>query len=465
LKRLLIKNASHIATFDDNNTVKTGEDILIEEGKIARIGASLDMPGAEVIDGRDKLVMPGMVNTHHHLYQTLTRNIPRVLNSELFDWLINLYEIWRELDERAVYVSTLVGLGELLLTGCTTSTDMFYVFPENKSGELIDEQVKAAREIGMRFHPCRGSMSCGRSKGGLPPDDVVQQEATILADCERLIKKYHDAGPFSMCRIALGPCSPFSVTRKLLEETRDMAKRYKVRCHTHLAETRDEEKYCLEKFGLRPFGYMRDVGWLGDDVWFAHCVYLSQEEIDEMGRTSTGVAHCPVSNLRLGSGIAPIPEMLKAGVPVGMAVDGSASNDSSDMLGEVRTGLLAHRYRSGAGGVTPLEMLTMATRGGAKVLGHEMVGSLEPGKAADVIMWNLKELGFTGALHEPLSAIVMAGYSHVVHTSVVNGEVVVKEGKLVKVKEEDLIKEGNEISEKLVRNASKRTGIDFLKNG
>jgi 8-oxoguanine deaminase len=459
--RILIKNISYLATFDRYDSLLTGCDLLIEGNQIASVAEKIEVQADKIIEGDNMLVMPGMVNTHHHLYQTLCRNIPYVQDEELFTWLINLYEVWRELIPEAVRISTLVGLGELLLTGCTTSTDLFYVFPQSAPMDFFDYEIAAAKEIGIRFHPCRGSMSRGKTQGGLPPDDVVQSEEQILADCERVINKYHDASPFSMLRIALGPCSPFSVTPKLLQETIALARRYKVKAHTHLAETKDEEEYCLKNYGKRPFAFLRDLGWSGEDVWFAHCIYLNESEIAEMGRTKTGVAHCPVSNMRLGSGIAPVPEMLRAGVPVSLAVDGSASNDSSDMLGEARSCLLVHRLRSGAKGITALEVLKIAIQGGAKVLGYDTIGSLETGKAADLIMINMNKLGYAGAMHDPLAALVFCGDSHLVDLNMVNGEILVENGKLTRFKEEQLIKDANRIAALMVERAATKTGINF----
>lgn len=463
VKRILVKNCSWIYTLDGENKIYTNNDVLIEQNVIKLIGSNLNTTADEVIDGAGKLMIPGMVNTHHHLYQTLTRAVPRVQDFELFDWLTGLYEIWRELTPEAVYWSTLLGLGELMLTGCTLSTDMYYVFPKLTTGELIDQQYKAAEEIGMRFIPCRGSMSCGRSDGGLPPDDVVQDPDTILADMERLIKKYHDPSPLSMRRIALGPCSPFSVTPELMKNTAELARKYKVRLHTHVAETKDEEKYCKEKFNMRPVELMESIGWLGEDCWYAHSIYVNEAEIKKMGKTKTGVAHCPVSNLRLGSGIAPVPEMLKAGVPVSLAVDGSASNDSSDMLGEVRTCLLVHRYRSGAQAMTVEDVIRIATQGGADVLGFPEVGVIEPGKAADVVLYDMMQLPYAGGLHDPLGALVLCGASHIADTVIINGKVTVRNGRLATVSQDEIIKNTNRIASEMIERAHKRTGIDFLK--
>ncbi|HRY29130.1 MAG TPA: 8-oxoguanine deaminase, partial [Elusimicrobiota bacterium] len=410
---LLVRQALLVATMDDAGTRLSDADIYIEDGVIRQVGKRLAVKADRVLDARGCVVLPGLVNTHHHLYQTFTRNLPAVQNAKLFDWLIYLYEIWRRLTPEMVHVSALVGLGELALTGCTTSTDHFYVFPKGQPTDLIDEEIAAARKLGVRFHPCRGSMSRGRSKGGLPPDDVVQSEDAIMKDCDRLVRAYHDPARFSMTRIALAPCSPFSVTTELLKETADYVRRHNLRAHTHLAETIDEEKFCMETQGVRPLGYMEKVGWMGNAFWFAHAVHLNDKEISAMGRTRTGVAHCPTSNLRLGSGIAPLRKMLDKGVPVGLGVDGSASNDSSDILGEARQALLVHRVTSGVGSTTAEEIFRVATRGGAEVLGRDDIGSIEPGKAGDLAIFDLRGLDYAGAVcHDPLAALIFAGISH-----------------------------------------------------
>lgn len=450
MKSLLIKNALLIATMDDSqNRISDGE-IYIEGNEIKAIGKSLRKKASRTIDASGCVVLPGFVNLHHHLYQTLNRNIPDVQDAKLFDWLTFLYEIWRKVDPDWVYTSAQVGLGELLLTGCTTSTDHFYVFPESQPKNLLDFEIDAAKEIGIRFHPSRGSMSRGKSKGGLPPDDVVQSEDEILKDCERVISKFHNNSKFSMCKIALAPCSPFSVTDELLKDAIALARKNKVLCHTHLAETKDEEKFCIKTHGVRPVEYMEKVGWLGKDVWFAHVVYVNNSEIQKLAKTKTGVAHCPSSNLRLGSGIAPIPEMLKAGVPVGLGVDGSASNDSSDMLGELRQAMLVHRVKSGVDSMPAEKVFWMATRGGAKVLGRESeIGSIEPGKAADLAIFDLNHLGFAGSMHDPLAALLFCGDSHIAKYVVVNGKIVVEKGRLTTVNEENLTGKANQIAKKI----------------
>ncbi|MBN1903212.1 8-oxoguanine deaminase [Candidatus Sumerlaeota bacterium] len=453
MKSLLVKNARLIATFDNQMNRFEGADIFIKGPSITTIGKNLQQKADNVIDATDMIAIPGLINSHHHFYQTLTRAVPAVQDAKLFDWLAYLYEIWRHITPEAVYWSALGALSELLLTGCSTTTDHLYLFPRIQNPNLIDEEIRAAQEIGVRFHPTRGSMSLGKSQGGLPPDDVVQDEETILLDSERLIKKYHDPSPFSMLRIALAPCSPFSVTPRLMRETAALARKHKVLLHTHLAETRDEDDYCQNKLGLRPLDYMKKLDWIGNDVWFAHCVYLNKDEIKFMAETKTGVAHCPSSNMRLGSGAAPIPEMIEAGVPVSLAVDGSASNDASDMLGEVRQCMLLHRLAKGVKSMSALQALKIATRGGAEVFRRNDIGSLEPGKAADIALFDLNRLDLAGALHDPLAALVFCGVSHRAHTVIVNGEIVVQKGRLLRVDEEQIAKEMNKHSQRMIQTA------------
>jgi cytosine/adenosine deaminase-related metal-dependent hydrolase len=460
---ILIRNALAVACFDDAGTEHSNCDVQITGNRITAIGRDLTaLHDTQVIDASGMLCLPGFVNCHHHLYQSLTRNVPRVQNAELFEWLTNLYEIWREVTPELVYISALVGLGELLLTGCTTSTDHLYLFPRAADGRLIDEEIRAARELGIRFHPTRGSMSRGKSQGGLPPDDVVQTPGEIYADCERVAETYHDAAADAMVKIALAPCSPFSVTEEIMIELAAMARRRGLRLHTHMAETMDEERYCQEIYGLRPIEWAEKIGWLGDDVWFAHVVHLNEYEINRLAATGTGVAHCPASNMRLGSGIAPVPKMLAAGVPVGLGVDGSASNDTGDLWGEVRNAMLLHRVMGGAAAIDARTVLRLGTRGGARILGYEKLGCLEPGAIADVVLIDLKKIGFAGAMHDPVTAPVFAGDSHIVDTTIVNGQVVVRRGKLVRVREEEIITKANEAAAEMVRSAGSRTGINFL---
>jgi 8-oxoguanine deaminase len=461
---ILIKNAACVATFDSRMRELGGADVLVEGNRVAAVGENLAPPPGDfrLIDARGMLCLPGMVNCHHHLYQTLTRNVPRVQNAELFEWLTNLYEVWREVTPELAYISALAGLGELLLTGCTTSTDHLYLFPRASDGKLIDAEIQAAQELGIRFHPTRGCMTRGRSQGGLPPDDVVQTEEEIFADCERLVARYHDASPDSMIRIAIAPCSPFSVEERTMVELAALARRHGLRLHTHMAETKDEEVYCSKVYGMRPIEWADSIGWLGRDVWFAHVVHVNESEILRLAETGTGVAHCPASNMRLGSGIAPIPRMVARSVPVGLGVDGSASNDSSDMWGEVRNALLLHRVMGGAAAIDARTVLRLATRGGAEVLGYDLAGRIEPGALADLILIDLEKIGFAGALHDPVAAPVFAGDSHIVEYSIVNGEVTVEKGKLARVSESTIVARMNDAAREMVSAASRKTGIRFL---
>ena len=464
----LIEGARLVVTQDDRRTRIPGGFVLVRDDRIELVGAG-EHRGTEPIDrridARGRIVLPGLVNTHHHLPQTLTRNVPRVQEAPLFRWLTELYEVWRGTDEAAVDVAARVGLGELLLTGCTTTTDHLYLFPRGRH-RLIDAEIAAARELGIRFHPTRGSMSRGQAQGGLPPDDVVQDEETILADSRRLIREHHDPRPGAMTRIALAPCSPFSVTDDLMRRTADLARENGVRLHTHLAETLDEESYCQQVYGCRPVEYLRRLGWLGADVWLAHCVHLSPEEIALFGETGTGVAHCPSSNFRLGSGVAPVRAMLDARVPVGLGVDGSASNDTSNMLAETRQAMLAHRVGvDPSRWVTAEDVLGMATRGGARCLGRDDIGSLEAGKCADIVLVDTRRLAYAGASSDLVAALVFSPFPAPVDTAMVNGRVVVEGGELVGVDVPALVARADEISEGLLRRASERTGRNYFEKG
>ena len=452
-QRLLLKGIGTLVTMVDGAPPLSGVDLLIEDGRIRAIGRDLEIaPGDDtrVIDGSNRVVYPGFINTPHHLFQTLTRNLPRVQNAELFDWLLGLYEVWRHLAPDAVEVSTRVGIAELLLSGCTTTTDHFYLFPRDAPAELLDVAIDTAAEMGVRFHPTRGSMSRGRSAGGLPPDDTVQTADQILRDCERLIDKYHDPAPFSMCRVALAPCSPFSVTTDLLVRTAELARERGVLLHTHLAEARDEEEYCLAEHGLRPLAYMEKTGWLGEDVWYAHGIWFDDAEIAQLAATGTNIAHCPASNLRLGSGICKVPQLLDAGVNVGLAVDGSASNDASSMTREMQLALLVHRLGTGVGAMPAERVLRMATRGGAKLLGRQEIGRLEPGAAADLAVFRLDRVDFAGAMHDPAAAILYCGSGIRADYTIVAGRVLVEGGRLVGIDEERLFHRANEIAARLV---------------
>ncbi|PIS47929.1 MAG: 8-oxoguanine deaminase [Elusimicrobia bacterium CG08_land_8_20_14_0_20_51_18] len=448
---LLIKNASWVATMDDRGRELKDCDIYIEGPEIKRIGKNLKVHARETINAAGCLVLPGLINTHHHLYQTLTRNLPAVQDAKLFDWLVYLYDIWKRVDEEAIYTSAQVGLGELLLTGCTTSSDHLYLFPSKGSAYFVDAEIEAAKEIGIRFTATRGSMSRGRSKGGLPPDSVVQKEDFILRDCERLVNRYHDRSKFSMTNVAMAPCSPFSVTTELLKLTAEMAKKWDVRMHTHLAETADEDDYCKKVHKMRPLEYMESVGWLDGRSWFAHCVFINEKEAEKMGKTRTGVAHCPCSNLRLGSGIAPVRMFLDKNVPVAMAVDGSASNDSCNILAETRQAMLVSRVKAGVASMPARDALKLATRGGAEVLGRTDIGSLEPGKAADLAVFDLNKIDYAGSISDPVASILFCGPSQRTKYTVVNGKIAVKNGRLTKVDEFRLTEKANKIAAKLMR--------------
>lgn len=447
MSTLLLKNASEIITMDGARRRISGGSIYVEEMVIQQIGPAGELPqeADRVLDAAGMVVVPGLINTHHHLYQTLTRALPETAHAPLFDWLTGLYPIWAGLDSEAVYVSAMTGLAELLLSGCTTTSDHLYLYPNDAH---ISDEIRAARELGIRFHPCRGSMSLGQNDGGLPPQSVVQTEAEILADLEEVTAAFHDPGPYSMLRIAVAPCSPFSVTTGEMRASAEWARAHDLRLHTHLAETLDEEAFCIRQFGMRPLAYMDSVGWLGPDVWHAHAVHLRPEEIRRMAETGTSIAHCPSSNMRLGSGIAPVREMLDAGVPVSLAVDGSASNDGGHLLLEARQAMLLQRVRGGADAMTAQEALEMATLGGARALGRDDIGSLERGKAADFVAWNLSALEYAGA-HDPLAALLLCA-PRGCDLTVIQGRVVVQGGKILGLDLERLVARHNEISRRLV---------------
>lgn len=446
---------------NDSKDEFKGGHILIEDDKIASIGPEpLDIPSDEVIDATGMVVLPGFINTHHHLFQTLTRNIPEMQDKPLFEWLTRHYEVWRELTKRGVNISTKIGLLELMKSGTTTSSDHLYVFPQKESGQLIDAEIAAAQELGIRFHPTRGSMSLGKSKGGLPPDDVVQAETDIQKDSERLLKKYHDESEGAMIRISLAPCSPFSVTPELMKFTTEFAKANNLHIHTHLAETLDEESFCLKTYGRRPVDYADFLGWIVKNAWFAHAIHLNDEEIERLGEVGAGVSHCPTSNMRLGSGIARIREMLDAGVRVSLGVDGSASNDAGNMLMEIRNAMMLSRLREHQYWLTARDVLCMATRGGASVLGWDDIGQLTVGKQADLALFSIDSLEYAGGRSDPLAALVFTVRMSVVDYLIINGEIQVKDGR-TKVDETSLVKEHNNISREMINQASLNTGLDF----
>ena len=469
MSTLLIKNA-HIVTMDDHQREIPEGGLFIRRGLIQEVGPMHELPTAadEVLDLKGHIVLPGLVNTHHHFYQTLTRAVPAAQDANLFNWLTTLYPIWARIRPEDIFTSTQTALAELALSGCTTASDHLYLFP---NGSRLDDEIAAAQEIGLRLQASRGSMSLGASQGGLPPDSVVDNEDSILKDSQRLIEEFHDAKTGAMVQIVLAPCSPFSVTTDLMKQSAKLAREYGVHLHTHLAETEDEEQFCLQKFGHRPVGYMQEVDWVGDDVWFAHAVWVNAEEIKLFAKHNCGVAHCPTSNMRLASGIAPLKEYRAAGVNVGLGVDGSASNDGSHLLAEVRNAMLLSRVKEGITGfsaspspsgrgmpegqgegarklMTAREALHLGTRGGAAVVGRNDIGSLEAGKCADFFAINLNRIGYAG-MHDPVAAVVFGQPANVDYT-VVGGKFIVKEGRLVTVDEQKLIEKHNKAAKRLL---------------
>ncbi len=453
MSKLLIKNIKSIITVDNEDRILNNSNIYIVDGVIKHIGKEV-FEADEVIDGSNYYAYPGLINTHHHLYQTFSRNLSQVQNLELFPWLKALYEIWKGLDQDMIYYSSMTGIGDLMKSGCTTVFDHHYVFPSSTPGELIDTQFDAASRIGIRLHASRGSMSRSVKDGGLPPDSVVQTTDQILTDSLRLIEKYHDPSPFSMRQITLAPCSPFSVTDDLMIETAKLARLKGVRLHTHLCETKDEENYTISRYNLRPLAYMESLGWIGSDVWFAHGIHFNDSELRLLAETQTGIAHCPVSNMKLSSGIARIPDMLKLGVPVGLAVDGSSSNDGSNLLEELRVGFLLHRLNSSNLAPTGYDMLKIATRGSAKILGRNDIGSLEEGKAGDLFMIDSRDLSLVGTQSDPKSIFGVVGYQKPVDYTIVNGKVVVRKGILVNVDEEEISRKANELVDCLLKKST-----------
>ena len=409
---------------------------------MALAGIQSMIPADQVIDASRMVVYPGLINTHHHLYQLFSRNLPEVQRMELFPWLVTLYDVWKNLDEEVVAASSLVGMAELLKTGCTTCFDHHYVFPA-RAGDLIGAQFRAAELVGMRFHASRGSMDLSRKDGGLPPDSVVQTIDQILADSERLVRVWHDPSRFSMRQVALAPCSPFSVSTDLLRESARLARSLEVRLHTHVAETRDEEQYTLERFGLRPLAYLEGLGWTGPDVWYAHGIHFNDDELKALAATGTGVAHCPISNMKLSSGVCRVPEMLRLGVPVGLAVDGAASNDGSNLLEELRVCYLLHRLQSSQSAPTGYDILKLATRGSARLLGRDDIGCLAAGMAADCFLISLDRIELAGAQFDPLSLLGTVGLKGPVDYTIVNGMAVVQNGELVTADEGELAARAN----------------------
>jgi cytosine/adenosine deaminase-related metal-dependent hydrolase len=422
----LITGADAILTMNDAREDLKGADIRLQDGVITEIGQALQSDGT-VVEAKGCVVTPGLVNTHHHLFQTLTRAVPAAQDALLFGWLQTLYPIWSQFGPEEIFVSTQIGLAELALSGCSMTSDHLYLYP---NGAQLDDSIAAAAEIGLRFHPTRGSMSIGESDGGLPPDALVEDERAILDDCIRVVDRYHDASESSLCRVGIAPCSPFSVSRGLMQDAARLARDKKVMLHTHLAENDEDIAYSLEKFGCRPGQYAEDLGWTGDDVWHAHCVKLDGQEIDLFAKSRTGVAHCPCSNCRLGSGIAPVRQMRDAGVRVGLGVDGSASNDSSNLMEEARQAMLLQRVSQGADAMSAREALEIATRGGAEVLGRPECGQIAVGKRADIAIWDVGGLASAGSW-DP-AALVLAG-PRKVRDLIVEGRMIVDRGVLTAI--------------------------------
>ncbi|GJE38315.1 8-oxoguanine deaminase [Methylobacterium persicinum] len=446
---LLLTNADILVTMDATRREIPGGGVYVEDNRIVAVGPSSNLPmqADTVLDMRGHAVLPGLVNTHHHMFQSLTRAVPAAQDADLFGWLKALYPLWARLTPEMIRVSTQTAMAELILSGCTTSSDHLYIYP---NGCRLEDSLEGAAEIGMRFHAARGAMSVGESAGGLPPDSVVEDEGAILKDMQALIERWHDPSRFAMRRIVVAPCSPFTVSRGLMRDAADLARRYGVSLHTHLAENDDDVRYSLEKFGMSPADYAADLGWTGPDVWHAHCVKLDAAGIALFGRTGTGVAHCPCSNMRLASGIAPIRQMRCEGVPVGLGVDGSASNDGAHLLGEARQAMLLARVGHGPAAMTAREALEIATLGGAKVLNRDDIGALAPGMAADMVAFDLRGIGMAGALHDPVAALAFCAPQRVAW-SVIDGRIVVEEGRLTTLDTTALAARHNTLAARLVR--------------
>jgi cytosine/adenosine deaminase-related metal-dependent hydrolase len=441
---LLIRNADAVVTMNATRAELAGTDVLIRGGVIAAVGQGLAAPAASVIEARGCVITPGLVNTHHHLYQNLTRAVPGGQDALLFGWLKTLYPIWSRFGPDEMFTSAQVGLAELALSGCTLTSDHLYLYP---NGARLDDTIAAAAEVGLRFHPTRGAMSIGESAGGLPPDALVEREPAILEDMIRVVDRFHDPRPGAMVRVGLAPCSPFSVSRELMRDAALLARDKGVMLHTHLAENDEDIAYSLAQFGCRPGQYAEDLGWTGADVWHAHCVKLDASEIDLFARSLTGVAHCPCSNCRLGSGIAPVRAMRDAGVKVGLGVDGSASNDAGNLIGEARMAMLLQRVAKGADAMSAREALEIATLGGARVLGRDDLGSIEPGKRADLAIWDVSGIEAAGSW-DPVAALVLCGPTRV-RGLIVEGREVVRDGQMLTLDLPRLIERQNRLARRL----------------
>jgi len=453
---ILLKNcfALYPDPADPSCESRSGVDVLIEENLISRIGKDIVPPksgagAVQTIDASRFVVVPGFINTHHHFYQVLTRNVPAVQNAKLFTWLVYLYEVWKNIDEEAVSVSSQVAMGELAKTGCTCTTDHHYLYPHGFAADLMGLQFEAADRVGMRFAPARGSMSLSKKDGGLPPDSVVQTEEQILADSRRVIEQYHNPDALAMRKVVLAPCSPFSVSKDLMVETARLARSHGVRLHTHLAETKDEDAYCLRTYGKRPLELMEQWEFVGEDVSYAHGIHFTDEELEVLRQSGTAICHCPSSNMRLGSGIARVKEMLERGITASLAVDGSASNDASDFLGEMRQALFLQRIRYGADAITVPQVFALATGNGARVLNFPRIGKIEQGWGADLTLFDVHTLEYAGALSDPLAALLFAGANHQAAYTIINGRVVVERGRLVGVDEAELTDKANRIAARI----------------
>lgn len=444
---LLLKNIHTLATMDSQRRELQNASIYIKDNVIIAVGQPDEMPSVDVdttLDLSNHIVLPGLINTHHHMYQSLTRVLAQ--DSELFDWLTTLYPIWARMRGEHIYVSAKLAMAELILSGCTTSSDHLYIFPNDVK---LEDEIRAADEIGLRFHAARGAMSLGESKGGLPPDAVVEDEDFILKDTQRVIETFHNPERHSMLQVVVAPCSPFSVTTDLMRESANLARAYGVHLHTHLAENAKDIDFSLATFNQRPGDYAESVGWLGDDVWHAHCVKLNEKEIHQFAHTGTGVCHCPSSNMRLGSGIAPIRQMLDANVKVGLGVDGSASNDTGHLINEARQAMLLQRVSGNPAGLSAREALELATIGSASVLGRDDIGVIAEGMSADIIAYRLDTVGFAGALHDPIAGLLF-GQSPTVDLSIINGKIVVQDGHLLTLDLPVLIEDHNKLSKQLI---------------